>query len=168
MTGWERFLVEFVRLNDSVVAGLTAAQLFSLAQVALGFALVLGEWRIGPLRRRSNRDAEARTRGANASVRARVLPGCSGRHTVLLRSAKSRPVAAMSLASRSRHAAVVLVLAALVAGSATWFGFAFAAQEHGHAAQEAGEAAEHEGAEAAHEEQGGEEEAGAGRWRARS
>jgi phosphatidylglycerol---prolipoprotein diacylglyceryl transferase len=49
--GVERFLVEIVRLNEPVLAGLTTAQLFSLAQVALGFALVLRQWRIGPLRR---------------------------------------------------------------------------------------------------------------------
>jgi phosphatidylglycerol:prolipoprotein diacylglycerol transferase len=41
MIGSERFLVELVRLNEPVVAGLTAAQLFSLAQLALGAALVL-------------------------------------------------------------------------------------------------------------------------------
>ena len=51
MLGSERFLVELVRLNEPVLAGLTAAQLFSLAQVALGAALVLRERTVGPLRR---------------------------------------------------------------------------------------------------------------------
>jgi phosphatidylglycerol:prolipoprotein diacylglycerol transferase len=51
MMGVERLLVEFVRLNEAVVAGLTAAQLFSLAQVALGVALVVREQALGPLRR---------------------------------------------------------------------------------------------------------------------
>jgi phosphatidylglycerol---prolipoprotein diacylglyceryl transferase len=51
MMGAERFLVEFVRLNEPVVAGLTAAQIFSLAQVVLGAGLVLREHRVGALRR---------------------------------------------------------------------------------------------------------------------
>ena len=38
--GAERFLVEFIRRNDSVVAGLTLAQLVSLAMLALGAAVV--------------------------------------------------------------------------------------------------------------------------------
>ena len=51
MLGTERFLVELVRLNEPVIAGLTAAQLFSLAQVALGAALVLRHRPIASLRR---------------------------------------------------------------------------------------------------------------------
>ena len=35
LAGAERLLVEFIRRNDSVVAGLTLAQLFSLAMMAL-------------------------------------------------------------------------------------------------------------------------------------
>jgi phosphatidylglycerol:prolipoprotein diacylglycerol transferase len=38
--GGERFLVEFVRRNDSVVAGLTLAQLVSIALLALGTAII--------------------------------------------------------------------------------------------------------------------------------
>ncbi len=38
--GLERFLVEFIRRNDAVVAGLTVPQLFSLAMLAGGTALV--------------------------------------------------------------------------------------------------------------------------------
>jgi phosphatidylglycerol:prolipoprotein diacylglycerol transferase len=41
LAGGERFLVEFVRRNDSVVAGLTQPQLISLALLALGAAIVL-------------------------------------------------------------------------------------------------------------------------------
>jgi phosphatidylglycerol:prolipoprotein diacylglycerol transferase len=41
--GLERFLVEFVRLNEPVAAGLTAAQLLSLALVALGAVLLARE-----------------------------------------------------------------------------------------------------------------------------
>ena len=39
--GAERFLIEFIRRNDSVAAGLTLAQLISLAMLAGGAALVL-------------------------------------------------------------------------------------------------------------------------------
>jgi phosphatidylglycerol---prolipoprotein diacylglyceryl transferase len=41
LAGAERFLVEFIRRNDSVVAGLTLAQLVSVAMVAGGAALLL-------------------------------------------------------------------------------------------------------------------------------
>ena len=41
LAGGERFLVEFIRRNDSVVAGLTQPQLISLALLALGAAIVL-------------------------------------------------------------------------------------------------------------------------------
>jgi phosphatidylglycerol---prolipoprotein diacylglyceryl transferase len=40
LAGAERFLVEFVRRNDEVLAGLTLAQLVSLVMVAAGAALV--------------------------------------------------------------------------------------------------------------------------------
>jgi phosphatidylglycerol:prolipoprotein diacylglycerol transferase len=43
--GFERLLVEFVRLNDDVLAGLTAPQLWSLALMAFGAMLVLRERR---------------------------------------------------------------------------------------------------------------------------
>ena len=57
MSGFERFLVEFVRRNDEVIAGLTVPQLESLAMVAVG-----GVWLVlaRPL-----------------SLRARPLPGAS-------------------------------------------------------------------------------------------
>jgi phosphatidylglycerol:prolipoprotein diacylglycerol transferase len=41
IAGVERFLVELIRRNDSVVSGLTLAQLFSLALLALGSAIVV-------------------------------------------------------------------------------------------------------------------------------
>jgi phosphatidylglycerol:prolipoprotein diacylglycerol transferase len=41
IAGAQRFLIEFIRRNDSVVGGLTLAQLFSLALLALGSALLL-------------------------------------------------------------------------------------------------------------------------------
>ncbi len=41
LAGVERFLVEFIRRNDAAVAGLTVPQLFSLAMLAGGAALVL-------------------------------------------------------------------------------------------------------------------------------
>jgi phosphatidylglycerol---prolipoprotein diacylglyceryl transferase len=41
LAGVERFFVEFIRRNDSVAAGLTLAQLVSVAMVAGGAALVL-------------------------------------------------------------------------------------------------------------------------------
>ena len=41
LAGIERFLVEFIRRNDAVAAGLTLAQLVSLAMIAGGTALVL-------------------------------------------------------------------------------------------------------------------------------
>ncbi len=41
LAGMERLLIELIRRNDAVVAGLTQAQLVSLAMVALGAALIL-------------------------------------------------------------------------------------------------------------------------------
>jgi phosphatidylglycerol---prolipoprotein diacylglyceryl transferase len=41
LTGAQRFLVELIRRNDSVVVGLTQAQLVSLALLALGVAIVV-------------------------------------------------------------------------------------------------------------------------------
>jgi phosphatidylglycerol---prolipoprotein diacylglyceryl transferase len=43
LAGLERFLVEFIRRNDSVAAGLTLAQLVSIAMVAGGAALILSK-----------------------------------------------------------------------------------------------------------------------------
>ena len=39
--GIERFLVEFIRRNEEIVAGLTQPQLISLALLALGVAIVV-------------------------------------------------------------------------------------------------------------------------------
>ena len=44
--GLERFLVEFIRRNDEVVAGLTQAQLISLVMLALGAAIVAVRHRV--------------------------------------------------------------------------------------------------------------------------
>ena len=41
IAGAQRFLIEFIRRNDSVVGGLTLAQLFSLALLALGIAILV-------------------------------------------------------------------------------------------------------------------------------
>ena len=41
LAGLERLLVELIRRNESVVGGLTVAQLFALAMMALGAAIVL-------------------------------------------------------------------------------------------------------------------------------
>ena len=43
LMGGARLLVEFVRLNEAVALGLTAPQLWSLALMALGAALLIGE-----------------------------------------------------------------------------------------------------------------------------
>jgi phosphatidylglycerol:prolipoprotein diacylglycerol transferase len=45
LAGVERFLVEFIRRNDSVVAGLTVPQLVSLAMMAGGAALIMARRR---------------------------------------------------------------------------------------------------------------------------
>ena len=47
--GAQRLLVEFVRLNDEVIAGLTAPQLWSVALMAVGAWLVVRD-RVGPSR----------------------------------------------------------------------------------------------------------------------
>jgi phosphatidylglycerol:prolipoprotein diacylglycerol transferase len=41
LAGLERLLVEFVRRNDHVLAGLTLPQLFSIAMIAGGVALAM-------------------------------------------------------------------------------------------------------------------------------
>jgi phosphatidylglycerol:prolipoprotein diacylglycerol transferase len=48
LAGAERFLVELIRRNDSVVAGLTLAQLLSLAMLAAGTALLASRRRVAP------------------------------------------------------------------------------------------------------------------------
>ena len=49
LAGSERFLIEFVRRNDDVVAGLTLAQLLSLAMIVAGGAWIIVKWRRGEL-----------------------------------------------------------------------------------------------------------------------
>lgn len=48
LAGLERFLIEFIRVNPKHVAGLTDAQITSVALVVVGAALVLREFRRGP------------------------------------------------------------------------------------------------------------------------
>ena len=60
LAGGERFLVEFVRRNDAVVAGLTEAQLFALVMLAAGVTWLARAARSGGWRR--------------AGASARVLP----------------------------------------------------------------------------------------------
>jgi len=43
--GVERLLVELVRLNEELVAGLTAAQIWSFALIVVGSGLLIREWR---------------------------------------------------------------------------------------------------------------------------
>jgi phosphatidylglycerol:prolipoprotein diacylglycerol transferase len=49
LAGLERFLVEFIRRNDEILAGLTQAQLLSLAMIAVGGAWLLVKGRRGEL-----------------------------------------------------------------------------------------------------------------------
>jgi phosphatidylglycerol:prolipoprotein diacylglycerol transferase len=56
LMGVARFLVEIVRINDPVLAGLTAPQLFSFALAALGVALLVHE-RLGRQLRPARADA---------------------------------------------------------------------------------------------------------------
>jgi len=51
LAGSERFLVEFVRRNESVIAGLTEAQLLSLVMIAAGGAWLWRASRSGGIRR---------------------------------------------------------------------------------------------------------------------
>jgi phosphatidylglycerol---prolipoprotein diacylglyceryl transferase len=52
LAGLERFLIEFIRRNEAVVAGLTQAQLISIALVAAGAAWLVVKARRGGLERR--------------------------------------------------------------------------------------------------------------------
>jgi phosphatidylglycerol:prolipoprotein diacylglycerol transferase len=50
LAGAERFLVEFVRRNEDVALGLTAAQLFSIGLMAIGAVLMIGRTGAEPAR----------------------------------------------------------------------------------------------------------------------
>ena len=50
LAGAERFLVEFVRRNEDVALGLTAAQLFSIGLMAIGAVLMIGRRGAEPAR----------------------------------------------------------------------------------------------------------------------
>ncbi len=41
LSGLSRFLVEFLRINDSVVLGLTQPQLWALLSIAVGIVLIV-------------------------------------------------------------------------------------------------------------------------------
>ena len=47
IAGVERFLIEFIRRNDEVLAGLTIAQVISVAMVIAGSALIAWRMRAG-------------------------------------------------------------------------------------------------------------------------
>ena len=59
LAGLERFLVEFVRRNDAVLAGLTEAQLLSLVMVAAGGVWLWRASRSGGIRRDADEPAAA-------------------------------------------------------------------------------------------------------------
>jgi phosphatidylglycerol:prolipoprotein diacylglycerol transferase len=46
IAGVERFLIEFIRRNDDVVAGLTLAQIIGLVMLGLGAAIVAARRRV--------------------------------------------------------------------------------------------------------------------------
>jgi phosphatidylglycerol:prolipoprotein diacylglycerol transferase len=52
IAGVERFLIEFIRRNESAVAGLTVPQLISLAMAAVGIAWIVRARRAGGIARR--------------------------------------------------------------------------------------------------------------------
>ena len=59
LAGTERFLVEFVRRNDTVAGGLTEAQLFSLVMLLAGLTWIVIVGRSGGLRARRTAPAPA-------------------------------------------------------------------------------------------------------------
>jgi phosphatidylglycerol:prolipoprotein diacylglycerol transferase len=59
LAGTERFLVEFIRRNDPVVAGLTEAQLWSLVMLVAGLVWLVRAGRAGGLRAASPQMAPA-------------------------------------------------------------------------------------------------------------
>jgi phosphatidylglycerol---prolipoprotein diacylglyceryl transferase len=62
LAGIERFLVEFIRRNDEILAGLTQAQLLSLAMIAAGGIWLLVKSRRGELWARPAAEAAANPR----------------------------------------------------------------------------------------------------------
>jgi phosphatidylglycerol:prolipoprotein diacylglycerol transferase len=61
LAGGMRFLIELVRVNQVVVAGLTTAQLFSVAMVLFGVGLVVKKSRV-PVARKAERQAGRQAR----------------------------------------------------------------------------------------------------------
>jgi phosphatidylglycerol:prolipoprotein diacylglycerol transferase len=64
LAGLERFLVEFIRRNDEILAGLTQAQLFSLAMMLAGGTWLLVKSRRGELWAQPPAEATATPRGS--------------------------------------------------------------------------------------------------------
>ena len=78
LAGAERFLIEFIRRNDGVVAGLTPAQLFSLAMIA-GGAVWLSRLRGSSAHPPARVGARAPTAAASASASATDAPAADPR-----------------------------------------------------------------------------------------
>ena len=73
IVGVERFLIEIIRRNDSVVAGLTLPQLISVAVAALGAAIIVTRRR-APRRPARERGAERRPPSRRGERTARAPP----------------------------------------------------------------------------------------------
>ena len=77
IVGVERFLIELIRRNDAVVAGLTLPQLVSLAVIALGTALMItrrNALRPAPAGRRGRRAQRAARQSASATDAPAAVP----------------------------------------------------------------------------------------------
>ena len=74
LTGIERLLIEFIRRNDAVLAGLTTAQLFSLVMVAGGAAISSTAGSTRRLRARLRAGGSAPTAAAAHSASATEAP----------------------------------------------------------------------------------------------
>jgi phosphatidylglycerol:prolipoprotein diacylglycerol transferase len=68
LAGSERFLVEFVRRNEPVVAGLTEAQLLSLVMIVAGGVWLSRAARSGGIRRESHESAQAASSAAPSTA----------------------------------------------------------------------------------------------------
>ncbi len=65
LAGLMRFLVEFIRINDAVLAGLTTAQLISLVMIAVGLGWILTVWKkYGTLARPADQQLPTDTTGS--------------------------------------------------------------------------------------------------------
>ena len=113
LTGGERFLVEIIRRNDSVVAGLTQPQLISLALLALGVAIVIVRRkapacaRVGTIAPRAAAAQRQGHRGAGGAARVeRDLQAHEARQHRHQRAAEHRPAGGVRVSAhghRRRH-----------------------------------------------------------------